>query len=90
MHRWTSQWLADDTTWVIGFGKPVPWSQDYSYTLSVRTAHILNEHFYKDEPKVRFGVVDYTEWEDIKETLYMPAYGVIVLKDGLMYYNAPL
>ena len=46
VHRWTSEWLAGDTTWVIGIGKPVPWNQDYMYSLSARTVHILNDRYY--------------------------------------------
>ena len=29
VHRWTSQWLAGDTTWVLALGKNVPWFEDY-------------------------------------------------------------
>ena len=65
--RWTSEWLADDTTWVIAMGKrDVPWSEvNLKYALAARSVTILNNHFYEEDPKVRFGVFDVTEWEDL-------------------------
>jgi len=88
--RWTSGWLGGDVTWVIGFGKNVPWNEDYMFSLSPRTVTILNDHFYKGDEKVRFGIIDYSKWEDIKETLGVYGPTVLVLKDGVAYMNSPM
>ena len=57
------------------------------YSLSARTMHILNDNFYQDKPNVRFGIIDYGEEEILKETLWAFNSGIIVLKDGMIYYN---
>ena len=85
--RWTSQWLAGDTTWVIAVGRPIPWSQGYKFSLAVRSVNILCYNFYQARPDVRFGVVDDTQWEDIKITLNLLAPGYVVLKDGKILHN---
>lgn len=63
---------------------------DYQYSLSARSATILNDNFYYDQPNIRFGILEYHEWEDIKETLYLPGPSVVVLKDGVVYRNDPM
>lgn len=59
--RWTGEWLAEDTTWVIAIAKNVPWHENYQYSLPARTVTILNDHFYKGDDSVRFGIVDLHE-----------------------------
>ena len=29
VNRWSGEWLGGDTVWVIAFGQPIPWSQNY-------------------------------------------------------------
>ncbi len=36
---------------------------------------------------MRFGIVNYTEWEDIKITVGAYGPGHVVLKDGMIYMN---
>lgn len=89
VNRWTNQWLAGDTTWVIAFGRPIPWSTNYQYSLAARSTKILCDEWYQGRSDLRFGIVDYDEQEDIKITLhaYGPTY--VVLKDGVAYFNTP-
>ena len=88
--RWTSEWLAEDTTWVIAMSAPIkydPKDHNHVYGLVARSIYILNDHFYQGNNKVRFGIVNFYEHELIKETLYGrgPCYWVI--KDGFAYRN---
>ena len=66
--RWTSEWLAGDKTWLIGFTQDFPYKERYVFGLIGRTMHILSKH-YADNPKIRFGLVDYTKDELLKMTV---------------------
>ena len=39
---------------------------------------------------MRFGIIDFTKHEDLKETLYGVGPQVMVLKDGIIYHNSPM
>lgn len=80
--RWSERWLADDIVWIIGITKNVPYKDDFIFGLIGRTMHILNEH-YKSNPKIRFGLIDYTEDELLKMTLIGDlAPSIALLKNG--------
>jgi hypothetical protein len=64
--------------------------EDYKYSLPPRSVTILNDNFYKGNEKVRFGIVDYTKWEDIKETLMVYGPCILVLKNGVVYRDEPM
>ena len=84
--RWSDQWLAGDTTWVIALALPIPWEDGFQYSLPARSAHILNNYFYKDRTDIRFGIVDYDVNEDIKLTLGVHGPCFVILKDGQVYH----
>ena len=90
VNRWTNEWLAGETTWVIAMTAPVaydPETAGHTYGLIHRSIHILNDHFYQGNNDVRFGVVNFYEHELIKETLYGRGPCYWVLKDGMAYRN---
>ena len=91
--RWTSEWLAGDTTWVIGMTAPIAYkasSYDHAFGLIARSITILSDHFYNENNNVRFGIVNYYEHELIKETLYGRGPCIWVLKNGMGYRNRPM
>ena len=80
--RWTSEWLAGDTTWIIGFTQDFPYKESYIFGLIGRTIHILAKH-YANDAKIRFGLVDYTKEELLKMTVIGDtAPAIAMLKDG--------
>ena len=80
--RWTSEWLAGDTIWLIGFTQDIPYKERYVFGLIGRTIHILSKH-YAGNPKIRFGLVDYTKDELLKMTVIADtAPAIAMLRDG--------
>ena len=85
--RWTGQWLAGDTTWVVAFGRPVPWGEGYQFSLPARSAFVLCNNFYQERADVRFAIIDYDAQEDIKITLQSYGPTFTVLRDGIAHYS---
>lgn len=82
MSRWTSEWLAGDTTWIIGFTQDIPYKESFVFGLIGRSMHILSKH-YAGNPNIRFGLVDYTKDELLKMTVIgNTAPAIAMLKDG--------
>ena len=75
--------------WVIAIGRDISWAESKTESLSARSVNILNNNFYADRADIRFGIVEYSEWNDIKEALYATGPGYVVLKDGEVYHPEP-
>ena len=91
--RATGEYLPGDTTWVIGMTTNVaydPNTGDHIYGLIMRSIRILNDHFYQEDDKVRFGIVNFYEHEYIKESLNGRGPVIWVVKDGIAYRNRPV
>ena len=89
----TGEWLAGDTIWVIAMTAPVAYSannSDHVYGLIMRSIRILNDHFYKGQNKIRFGVVNFYVHELIKEALGGRGPCIWLLKDGDAYRHKPM
>jgi hypothetical protein len=43
--RWTSDWLAEDDIWVIGFTDDTPMKKYYRPGVVARSVHILAKHY---------------------------------------------
>ena len=69
MDRWSNTWLAGNTTWVIGVTSNITKDVHYSWTLVARSIHILNDHYFKGNDTIRFGLIDSQVDELLKETL---------------------
>ena len=48
---------------------------------------ILCNNFYQNRSDVRFAIVDFSQWEDIKITLSAHGPTFVVLRDGMLYYD---
>ena len=88
--RWTGEWKGGDTMWVVGVTKPVSPSSHYLYDLITKSIRILNDTVYQENEKVRFGLVDFNEHEDIRIALNDRGPATWVLKDGKAYRNHPM
>ena len=87
--RWTNQWFAGNTTWIIGVTKDVPFEQNYMFNVVAKTIHIVNNIFAGNNT-IRFGLVNSTECELLQVTLVGHSNsGIVMLKDGILYRDAP-
>jgi hypothetical protein len=68
----------------------VPFEQRYEFHLIGKTIRILNDHYFKDKPQYRFGLVDYKMHEDIKEAFGGVNTCIWILNKGTAYRNRPL
>jgi len=73
---------------VIGVTKNYPLKLSYQYGQVTRTIHTLNAQYQHNE-KVRFGLVDFTKEDLLKDTLVNDSVPkIVVLKDGYIYKDA--
>ena len=87
--RFTSQWLAGNTTWVIGITRDEPNATNFQVNLVGKSVIALSKVYGHNET-LRFGLVDYYKDEEIKESLVgMKAPKIVMIHDGLVYQNNP-
>ncbi len=76
--RWTSELLQGDEIWLLGITKNISFNTNYQYGLVGRTIHILAD-MYKNNATMRFGIIDFTKDEQLKETLIGNSAPIILL-----------
>lgn len=75
---------------MIGVTAQVSPSSHYLYDLISKSVHILNDSVYRDNEKVRFGLVDFHKHEDIRIALDDRGPVIWILKEGQAYRNVPM
>ena len=79
--QWNGRWKQKDYTWIIflGWNRPQTDEDEYDYSLGAKSITVLCDNYYQDKPKVRFGLIDYNEWPELRETLYADERPTIVM-----------
>lgn len=86
VNRFTGQWMAGDTIWVLACSDRTPLKYNYRPGLLARSVHILSDIYReKKQFNYKFGLVNVFTDELLKETIWGHPIAIVMLKNGRVY-----